>query len=561
MTLVAGVNVGQTTTGQPLLDGGCAIVGEDGVRVAVSEERVTRQKYSPGFASALEYCLNYLDADPMDIDRYVFSNCLDRPLSVADVHDHLSNLDVAIPEDRVVVSPSHHRSHACSAFYPSSMSDALILVVDNEGNTLRGEYDRVPLNGLERTSIYRGDGADIELLDRLHDECSTVGIGAAYRYVSKYLGFDSYKDAGKVMGLAAYGEGALSGYRFFDDEWECLIESDPYDRASAVRACLERQGLDPGPSMTDPSDPSKLQIELAWVLQRELERVLVDIVDHYVARTGQRRLCYAGGVALNCVANQRLLEETAIEELFVPPAPGDFGQPLGNALYGYHDRLGHEQTATLTDAYLGRGYDDSAVEAALAAHDDEVTYHRSGDVPATVSEALIDGAIVGHFHGRSEFGPRALGNRSILADPRQASTRDRVNEQVKFREEYRPFAPTVLKDYHDAYFDADWNPPCQFMLLAQPPDPGHRTDIPAVVHENGTSRVQTVTRDQNPRYYDIIDAFRRRTGVPVVLNTSFNLSGDPIVETPTDAISTFRRSGLDTLVLGNYIVQESTETQ
>lgn len=556
MTKVAGLNLGRTESGQPLLDGGCVVVEDGDIAVGVSEERLNRQKYSPGYGAALEYCLEYLDAGPEEIDRYVFSNCLERPQSVNQVQKQLDERGIDIPRERIVVSESHHLSHAASAFFPSQYDEALILVADHAGNTVTGDYGRYEFNGLERTSVYAGNGTDIELVGRHHDTCSVLGLGTAYRYVTMYLGFRTYKDAGKVMGLASYGDGELSDYRLFDDDWNCLIENNPHNRSAAVRQCLQRQGFDPGERKSDPSSPSKLQKEIAWLLQREVERVLVELVDHYAARTGHETLCFAGGVALNCVANERIRRETRIERIYVPPAPGDYGQPLGNALYGTYLVGNNERRVELSNAYFGRTYPDAAIKETLEATDG-VTYRVADDVQEFVASALANGDLVGHFHGRSEFGPRALGNRSIIADPRDEETKTYVNRNVKFRENFRPFAPTILREYYDEYFDAEWNPPCQFMILAQRVRPSKVDEIPAVVHVNGSSRVQTITREQNARYYDIIDEFYRRTGVPVVLNTSFNLAGEPIVETPQDAVSTFLRSGLDYLVLGDYVVRET----
>lgn len=553
MTLVAGLNVGRTASGRPLLDGGCVVVEDGEVAVGISEERLNRKKYSPGFSESLEYCLEYLDAEPHDVDRYVFSNCLERPLTVDQITSMLEDEGVVLPKDRIEVSPSHHLSHAASAFFLSPFDDALILVSDHAGNVLKGDYDRYEYNGMERTSVYTGRGTELQLLDRYHDSCSVLGLGTAYRYVTMYLGFRSYKHAGKVMGLASYGEGKLDGYRFFDDDWNCLIENNPHDRSDAVRQCLKAQGFDPGGRKTNPSSPSEMQKEIAWLIQRELERVLVDIIDYYSDVTDFDTLCYAGGVALNCVANERIRRETGIEQLFISPAPGDYGQPLGNAVYGYSHCEDCGRPAELSNAYFGRAYSRENITDTLANHD--VDYWISDDVPEFVANALADSKLVGHFHGRSEFGPRALGNRSILADPREKETKSYVNKNIKFRENFRPFAPTILREHYDSYYDAEWDEPCQFMTLAQRVHDSKADDIPAVVHVNGTSRLQTVSREQNNRYYDIIDKFSQRTGVPVVLNTSFNLAGEPIVETPADALSTFLRSGLDYLVLGDCVVE------
>ena len=560
MTLVVGLTVSENSSGVPILDGGCTIVEDGEVRVAVSEERLIREKYAPGFQEALYSCLEYVGVDLLDVDQFVFSNCLDQPMSPTRITNHLRSLAIEIPKQRITVCDSHHRSHAASAFFSSPFQQALIFTIDNTGNVLYGDYGRHELNGVERTSVYWGKDSDIQLLDRHHDGCSELGIGAAYKYVSLYLGFDTYKDAGKVMGMAAYGDGALSEYRFFDDDWNCMIPSNPYDRGQAVRRCLTEQGLDPGPPKTDTESPSELQQEIAWLIQRDLERVILEMAGQYVERTGCQTLCYAGGVALNCVANAKILRETDVEHLFIPPAPGDYGQCLGNALYGYYNVLGNERDEGLTSVYLGRKYGDGAISSALEQYSDQVEFRRVKNVPELVASRLQDGKIVGHYHGRSEFGPRALGNRSILADPRNPETKSYVNESVKFREEYRPFAPSILREAYSDFFDDEWAPLCRYMLLAQPVKDERRRKIPATVHVNDTARLQTVSTADNPRFYAIIEAFANRTGIPVVLNTSFNLAGEPIVERPEDAIDTYLRSGMDILVLDNYVVEAAVNS-
>ncbi len=554
--MIAGMTVGKNRRGRPIQDGGAAIAEDGEITVAISEERLNREKYSPGFTSALDYCLETAGLDVTDIDDFVFSNCLGYPLTPALLEAHLEETGLDIPESKRVICDSHHLSHAASAFFTSPFSEALVFSIDNTGNVLRGDYGRHHLNGVERTSIFYGEDTEIELEARYHDECSELGIGAVYKYVTLYLGFTSYKDAGKVMGLAAYGDGKLGDYRLFDDDWNALIESNPYDRPAAVRQCFIEQGFDPGPRKQDIKTPTSLQKEIAWLLQRELERVLIEMVEHHVERTGCTTLCYAGGVALNCVANTKLLTETPLERLHIPPAPGDYGQCIGNALYWYHIQEGNRDRTPLSDTYLGQSYSIERIESALNQAPNDIAYRRVDSVERFVAEALADGAIVGHFNGSGEFGPRALGNRSILADPRHEETRDYVNKSVKFRESYRPFAPAILRERYGEYFEGDPRSPSEYMLLARTVKADKRTEIPAVVHANETARLQTVTADKNPRFHAIISEFDQITGTPLVLNTSFNLSGEPIIETPSDAISTFRRSGLDYLVLDQYLVKE-----
>lgn len=554
VSLVVGVNIGETRYGQPLQDGGCAVVEDGTVTVAISEERITRQKYDSGFENALRYCLDTTGRTAEEVDVFVVSNCSDRALTEEIAKLHFKRSGYNLPADKIMVNPSHHLAHAESAFYLSPYDEAIVLVADNNGNVLSGEYANPKFNALERTTAYVGTGTELTRLRRYHDTCSELGVGAVYKYVTLYLGFDSYKDAGKVMGLASYGDGALSEYAFFEDG-QSLVESRPHRRAGAVRDCLREQGFDPGPQKTDPANPSALQTELAWLLQRELERVLINLLSELVAETSLTTLCYAGGVALNCVANQTILAETGIDRLYIPPAPGDYGQCLGNALHGWYEHVGGSNVETLSNAYLGRTYRQSAVERALEEYETDTVVVPVSDLSTYVASELCRGRIVGLFDGRSEFGPRALGHRSILADPRDAATKDRVNEEVKYREEFRPFAPVVLREQYERYFDGSWQPPCQFMILTRDVQEEKRDEIPAVTHVDGTARLQTVTQSDEELLPEIIEAFYKETGIPVLLNTSFNVSGEPIVERPEEAIETFLRSGMDTIVMGDTVVQ------
>jgi carbamoyltransferase len=274
--------------------------------------------------------------------------------------------------------------------------------------------------------------------------------------------------------------------------------------------------------------------------------------------TGQRRLCMAGGVALNSVANARILRETPFEELFIQPAAGDGGGALGAALWAYHTVLGHPRARVLEHAYWGAAYGPGEVEEFLQTHGiPYVRREREDALLDEVVDALAAGLVVGWFQGRFEWGPRALGNRSILADPRRADMKDIVNTKIKFREPFRPFAPSILEEHTEAFFDlpdAKRHYPARFMLYVVDVKPDKRAVVPAITHVDGTGRLQTVPRDTNPRYHQLIERFGQATGVPVVLNTSFNLKGEPIVDTPAQAFSTFSRSGMDLLVLGDCLV-------
>jgi carbamoyltransferase len=298
--------------------------------------------------------------------------------------------------------------------------------------------------------------------------------------------------------------------------------------------------------------------DVAASIQRFAEEALLRMARHAHARTASKSLCMAGGVALNSVANGRIVRETPFEHLYVQPAAGDSGGALGAALYTWHVYLGQPRTFVMEHTYWGEGYDDNEVERYL--RDENIRYIRLADdsLPDYVATALDRGRVIGWMQGRFEWGPRALGHRSILADPRQAEMKEIVNTKIKFREPFRPFAPAVPTEHASAYFDvggATENYPARFMLTVVPVHKERGNEIPAVNHF-GTARIQTVDRAVNPRYYDLIANFGSRTGVPVVLNTSFNLRGEPIVSSIEDALSTFRRSGLDMLVMGSCVIEK-----
>jgi carbamoyltransferase len=293
-------------------------------------------------------------------------------------------------------------------------------------------------------------------------------------------------------------------------------------------------------------------MDLAASLQKLLEETVLTLLDRLHRETGQYNLCLAGGVALNSVMNGVILERSPFKKLYVQPAASDGGAALGAAYYIEHAILNRPRVEVMTRAYTGPEFSDAECRAALDAY--QLSYVRCSSVEAQVAELIAKGALVGWFQGRMELGPRALGNRSILADPRRPEMREILNEKVKQREWFRPFAPTVLQEACGEFFEFDY--PSPFMLLVYRVRPEKRHLIPAVTHVDGTARVQTVGQEDNPRYYALIAEFKRLTGIPIVLNTSFNGKGEPIVCTPQDAIECYLRTGLDCLVLGEYLVEK-----
>ncbi len=542
-----------------------ACLVEDGrLRVAIEQERLTRLKHScdhgaltDGYLARdfrpyrrqmmrdkrirdqeVEYCLGALGLRAEDVDAVVTSHFT--RFGYLYRFDHL-------PARALMrtTNLNHHLAHAASAFLVSPCEEAAVVVVDSFGSHTSGRRS-------EATSIWRGRGTELTRL-RTFDSSLAPGeavghsLGTFYSDMTIAAGF-RVLDAGKTMGLAPYG-----GPRYLDRlrEFVRLGPDGQVDLDVRYRQAVQRWAA-------EAADPDAFHADLAWAAQSVLEDCLLHIARAAMAQAGCRALCLAGGVALNSVANGRILEELEPSALFVQPASNDAGLAIGNAFWHYHAQQPTPARAYRMDtAYLGRPYGPEEIDAAVARLPGRL---RSRRVPAPEEEAaerLARGEIVGWFQGRSEFGPRSLGNRSLLADPRRAEMKDTLNRRVKHREPFRPFAPAVLAEAQADWFELGEDSP--FMLLVARVRAAQRPRIPAVTHVDGTARVQTVRREHNPLFHGLIAAFARRTGVPVVLNTSFNDRGDPIVETPGDALEMFLHSDIDALLLGDLLIEHAEE--
>jgi carbamoyltransferase len=437
-----------------------------------------------------------------------------------------------------IVNVGHHESHA-AMFFVSPFEEALVLVMDGYGDDCS-------------SSAFVGRG------NRLERHWST-GIlnsaGLVYTLVTEHLGFAGFGDEGKVMALAAFGEDTyVERFRDVirltpDGSYAVNMDYFNYDAFGQMRP-FRRKFIDTfGPARAPHEPLTDQHRDLAFALQTVTEEIVLHLVRALLKKFPQRELCMVGGVALNCVANAKVLEMTDVRRVWVPPCASDTGAPLGSALWHYHQTLGRPRTFELTHAFYGQQFGEAEIERALGAAG--LRYHRipDGQLLRRVAQDLADGKIVGWFQGRFEMGPRALGNRSILADPRRAEMRDILNAKVKKREPFRPFAPAVLIERAAEFFEIDQPDP--FMTLAPRVRPAKRAVIPAAVHVDGTGRIQTVERSANPRYYGLIEEFGRLTGVPVLLNTSFNRK-EPIVAGPEDAIACYLKSEMDVLVLGDF---------
>ncbi|MCL4449359.1 MAG: carbamoyltransferase [Actinobacteria bacterium] len=446
-----------------------------------------------------------------------------------------------------IVNVGHHEAHAAGAFYPSPFEQAAVLTLDRGGDFLS-------------TTLGYGEGNRLELPFLVKNPHS---LGEVYSALTWYLGFIPNIDEGKVMGLAPYGGKSLV------DEMKDFIHLEPnglfkvnfdwfgYQReAKAVSSKFFNRY---GPRRIPESEISDLHKDLAFGIQNLLEESALHVAKRLREVVGSDKLCLSGGIALNSVANTRLLREAGFDHIFIPPAASDAGNALGAALWVWHKLLGHPRedlsTSTLEHPFWGVKFSDADIERTLK--DKGLQFHRISNPTQKAAQLLAESKIVGWFSGRAEMGPRALGARSILADPRRQEMRDIVNAKVKRREWFRPFAPSILDERGPDYFEGYY--PNPFMLLVMDIKMSKRKEIPAVTHVDGTGRLQSVNKRTNPVFWQLIKEFEQLTTIPVVLNTSFNLRGEPMVHRPAEAIDDFLNSAMDALFLESYLVEKTAK--
>ena len=556
-------------------DAAAALVIDGRIVCAAQEERFSRVKHDPSLPrAAAAWCLEHADLEPADLSHVAFH---EKPLLKFDrlLHTWLTHAPRgfgsfrrAIPEwlrSRLhtrrrlrgllpgyrgpLVFPEHHRSHAASAFLPSPFGRAAVLTVDGVGEWATASR-----------GTGRGNALTVEQEMRFPHS-----LGLLYSAFTAYCGFRVNDGEYKLMGLAPYGEPAFAGVirerlaRVFPDG-SLRLDLDSFDFQAESRMTTRRFDRLLGGPPRRPEEPIDDRIrDVAASIQRVAGDVVVAMADDLHRRSGLDALCMAGGVALNGVANGRVLAETPFRHLWVQPAAGDAGGAVGAALHVWHELLGRPRQPGPADAMrgalLGPSFGDDASEAELRRHG--VRHRRFADDEALcghVAERLAAGAIVGWVQDRMEFGPRALGARSILADPRGPEVRRRLNERIKRREAFRPFAPAVLAGRAAEWFELPAGGPSDYMLTVAPVRPECRSRLPAVTHVDGSARVQTVGPHAPRRFRRLLEAFDRLTGVPILVNTSFNGAGEPIVRSPADALDCHRRIGLDALVLGRCVV-------
>jgi len=551
-------------------DSAAALLKDGEIVAAAQEERFTRIKHDPDFPiNAINYCLSAANITPAELD-YIgfyekpfvkFERILDSHLA-AFPKSYISFLMATplwlkeklwIPSliskklnyEGEVLMIEHHLSHAGSSFLVSPFKESAILTIDGVGEWSTAAY------GV-------GKENKIELLQEMRFPHS---LGLLYSAFTYYLGFKVNSAEYKVMGLAPYGEPV-----FYDlimkelvdlkDDGSFKLNMQYFSYDYGLKMTSSRfDKLFSSPRRAPESEIKKIHQDVASSLQKVTEEIVLGMANHLYKETGLKNLCLAGGVALNCLANSRILKETQFKELFIQPGSSDAGGAVGVAAYIYYTLLNNQRNYVWKNAYLGPEYSADQIRDFL--HQGKIP-HREYDrqeLLKVTARLLAEQNIIGWFQGRMEFGPRSLGNRSILADPRKAENKDKVNQKVKYRESFRPFAPSVIWEKSKDYFEIDRESP--FMLLTFKVK---SKEIPAVTHVDGTSRLQTVKREENELFYDLLSEFYSLTGCPALLNTSFNLRGEPIVCNPEEAYLSFMRSGMDYLILGNFVLDKKEMT-
>lgn len=526
------------------------------------EERFNREKHTRAFPDrAVAFCLDEAGIGMEDVDAVAFAHRAgtDFARGATDALRRLSPATLAgqayvdlglVRKERgfarrwgyrgPVVHVGHHQAHAASAFFASPFEEAAVLTLDRGGDYLS-------------TTLGHGRGTRLGTLAEVRNPHS---LGEVYTAVTWYLGFHPNSDEGKVMGLAPYGRDRLvPAFRDLvrltaDGRFQVDLAWFAYHR-SLRRRVSSRFLRRFGPPRAPESALTERHEDVAFAVQDLLEEAGLHLARALHRATRARNLCLAGGVALNSVMNARILRETEFEDVFIQPAASDAGNALGAALWVWHQVLGRPREWSMEHAFWGPQWADSRHKEVLAGR--KLPFREVADPPAEAARLVSEGKIVGWFQGRAEVGPRALGGRSILADPRRPEMKDVVNAQVKHREAFRPFAPSVLHERGPEFFDGYHRNP--FMLLVLPVRADKRGAIPAVTHVDGTGRLQSVG-PESPGFARLIREFDRLTGVPVVLNTSFNLRGEPIVHRPEEALSDFLNTGMDALFLGPYLLEK-----
>lgn len=573
-------------------DSAACLIQNGEIIAAAQEERFTRKKHDYQFPEkAIEYCIKtgkiitrdldivtfyekpfikferllqtYLQYAPLGLKAFIQA----MPLWLKEKLWIKDTIAKRLDYDGKILFTEHHQSHAASAFYPSPFQEAAILTIDGVGEWTTSSY------GI-------GKENNIKLLAELHFPHS---LGLLYSAFTYYTGFTVNSGEYKMMGLAPYGD-PIYTHKILNElidlkqDGSFKLNMKYFNYCTGLTMTNHRfNKLFEGPPRKPESEITQREMNIARSIQEVTEIIMLRMATHVHQTTGINNLTLAGGVALNCVGNGRILKESPFENIWIQPAAGDAGGALGAALYTWHQYLGNkrgiaENTRPQKGSYLGPAYSNDEIELFLNQHAIPYTKLQDNQIAEKTADLIASGKVIGWFQGRMEFGPRALGNRSILADARSETIQSTINQKIKFRESFRPFAPSVLRERGDDYFELNCESP--FMLLvAQLKEEKRiqnnnqkitgldklkikRSDIPAVTHVDYSARIQTVDQADNSLYHDLIGTFYRKTGCPVIVNTSFNVRGEPIVCSPEDAYHCFIKTGMDYLILNNYLLQK-----
>ena len=588
-------------------DSAAALVDGGRILAAAQEERFTRRKHEAGYPHhAVAYCLQEAGIGPSKLDRVVFydkpflkferlletyvafaprgfrSFAAALPLWVKEklfqkdlLRRRLRELDPEVDWINRLLFAEHHQSHAASAFYPSPFHEAVVLTMDGVGEWAT-------------TSVSIGRGNDLEMTREIRFPHS---LGLLYSAFTYHVGFKVNSGEYKLMGLAPYGEpryaqAILDHLIDLKDDGSFRLDLDYFDYCTGLKMTSRRfDALFRGEARSPEEPLTQRHMDMAASVQAVLEEAILRLTRSLRKETGIRQLCLAGGVALNGTANGKVMRDGRFDGVWIQPAAGDAGGALGAALAVSHRLLAQPRPLmndarnagrdAMSGAYLGPDFGEDAIRGALDAAGARYSALTAGELLDATAAALADGKAVGWFQGRMEFGPRALGNRSILADARRPDMQRTLNLKVKSRESFRPFAPSVTRSEAPNWFDANWDSPYMLLICGVRPERRKRTeegqgqgalgssspgsDIPAVTHVDGSARVHTVDPETNPRYHALLEAFQKRTGCPVIVNTSFNVRGEPIVCTPQEAFRCFMGTEIDCLAIGDFFLRKEDQ--
>ncbi len=554
-------------------DSAAALVKDGELIAAAQEERFTRKKHDESFPiNAIQFCLNRAG---IKVEHLDFVGFYDKPFLKFErlLQTHLDFFprgfkgfltalpiwlryklwlketlrnELGFKKDALLFS-DHHLSHAASSFLVSPFNESAIITIDGVGEWSTATFGE-------------GKGLDIQLY---HEIRFPHSLGLLYSAFTYYLGFKVNSAEYKIMGLAPYGKPVyydkIMELMEIREDGSFVMDMSYFEYPYGLRMTNGRfDKLFGGAPRKPETAVGQREADIAASVQKVTEEIMLKMAHFAHQQTGLNNLCLAGGVALNCVANGRLLREGAFKNIFVQPAAGDAGGALGVAFYIYNTILKNPRNYVMNHAYLGTEYTQEQIKKTLENYKAPYEELDRETMIKTVAQLLVEGNVVGWFQGRMEFGPRALGARSILADPRRAEMKDIINEKVKHRESFRPFAPSVLEERVSEFFEYEGASP--YMLMVADTINGEEK-IPAITHVDGSARLHTVRRDVHPLYYDLIAEFGNLTGIPVILNTSFNVRGEPIVCTPKDAYLCFMRTGIDYLAIGPYLLESSQQPE